>query len=95
MSAMVKRIKVTWDGQRGAYFVSESCWDGGAVVMASDYDAAIAVLRALTTNPHLDLGDLVYTVRERELQGWDGPAVTAWSDAVLAVQQLLKDADHG
>lgn len=47
-------------------------------------------LRALTTNPHLNLGDLVYQVRERELLGWDGPAVKAWSDAVTKAQELLK-----
>jgi hypothetical protein len=53
---------------------------------------AIAVLRALTTNPHLSLGDLVYTVRERELEGWEGPAVKSWSDAVVAATDVLKRA---
>lgn len=36
---MIKRIDVHWDGERGAYFVSEPSWDGGTVVMASDYEA--------------------------------------------------------
>ncbi len=53
---------------------------------------SIAALRALTTNPHLSLGDLVYTVREHELEGWDGPAVKAWSDAVIAADAVLKRA---
>lgn len=53
---------------------------------------AIAALRALTSNPRMDLGDLVYTVRERELEGWEGPAVKAWSNAVLAATDVLKRA---
>lgn len=47
-------------------------------------------LRALLTNPHLNLGDLVYQVREREGLGWEGPAVTAWSAAVNKAQELVK-----
>lgn len=53
---------------------------------------AIAALRALSTNPHVHLGDLVYHVRERELEGWEGPAVKAWSDAVVAAADVLKRA---
>ena len=41
---MVKRYTITWRGERGAYFVSEPNWDGGEVVMASDYDALEAHL---------------------------------------------------
>lgn len=54
---------------------------------------AIAALRALMTNPHINLGDQVYEVREREGQGWDGPSVKAWSDAVAAAGDVLKRAD--
>lgn len=53
---------------------------------------AIAALRALTGNPHLHLGDLVYNVRDRELEGWEGPSVKAWSDAVVAAADVLKRA---
>jgi len=53
---------------------------------------AISALRALTSNPHLSLGDLVYTMRERELQGWEGPAVIAWSNAVTHATDVLKRA---
>lgn len=56
-------------------------------------EEAVAALRGLLTNPHISLGDLVYTVRDRELQGWDGPAVKAWSDAVMAAEAVLKRAD--
>lgn len=52
-----------------------------------------AALVALTTNPHLNLGDLVYTVREREELGWEGPAVKAWSDAVQAADAALRKPD--
>jgi hypothetical protein len=47
------------------------------------------VLRALLTNPHLDLGDLVYDVREREGEGWDGPSVNAWGNAVTKAKALV------
>lgn len=53
---------------------------------------AIAALRALSANPCLNLGDLVYQVRDRELQGWEGPAVIAWSNAVTAANEVLKRA---
>lgn len=49
-----------------------------------------AALRALMTHPHIDLGDLVYDVREREGRGWDGPAVIAWSAAVTNARNLMK-----
>jgi hypothetical protein len=52
-----------------------------------------AVLTALMTNPHLDLGDCVYTIREREGDGWDGPAVAAWGDAVSAAKKALNITD--
>jgi hypothetical protein len=54
---------------------------------------AIAALRALLTNEHIDLGDLVYQVREREGEGWDGPSVKAWSDAVVAAKDVIRRAD--
>jgi len=49
-----------------------------------------SVLTALMTNPHLNLGDLIYTVRERECVGWDGPAVIAWGNAVEAAEKATK-----
>lgn len=52
--------------------------------------SALAVLRALMTNPHISLEDQVYQIREREGQEWDGPSVKAWSDAVVAATELLK-----
>lgn len=47
-------------------------------------------LTALTTNPHLNLGDLVYKIRESELKGWEGPAVIAWGKAVEATDAVLE-----
>jgi hypothetical protein len=47
-------------------------------------------LVALTTCPHLDLGDLIYKVRDSEGEGWDGPAVRHWSKAVTDAQEALK-----
>jgi hypothetical protein len=52
----------------------------------------LAALEALSSNPHLYLGDLVYAVREKEGEGWDGPAVTAWSEAVMAAKAAIAKA---
>lgn len=54
---------------------------------------AVSALRALLTAKHINLGDLVYRVRESEGEGWDGPAVNAWSNAVQAAERALKRAD--
>jgi len=48
-----------------------------------------AVLEGLLTNPQIDLGDLVYQVRDREGLGWEGPDVTAWGNAVKAAKEML------
>lgn len=50
-------------------------------------------LKALTTNPHVNLGDLVYKVRDSEGEGWDGPQVKAWSDAVQAAAAAIAKAE--
>lgn len=52
---------------------------------------AASILKALMSNPHISLGDLVYEVRGREGMGWDGPAVKQWSDAATAVKQWVKE----
>lgn len=52
----------------------------------------IEVLRGLLWNEHVDLGDLVYQVRDREMLGWDGPSVKAWSDAVAKARAILARA---
>lgn len=54
-------------------------------------ERAEAVIRNLLGNPHLNLGDLVYTVRDNELMGWDGPSVTHWSDAVKAAEEIVRE----
>lgn len=53
-----------------------------------------AALMALTTAKHIDLGDLVYHVREHEGEGWDGPAVKEWSAAVTEVTSILKELNQ-
>lgn len=52
----------------------------------------LAALVALSTNPHGDLSDMIYHIREREGEGWDGPAVTAWSEAVTAARSAIAKA---
>lgn len=63
-----------------------------AAVPSEPGEDALSVLQALMTNPHLNLGDLVYLVREREGKGWEGPAVEAWGNAVGKAEELLKAA---
>jgi hypothetical protein len=48
-------------------------------------------LKAISNNPHIDLGDLVYTVRDREGEGWAGRYVHEWNDACAKINELLKD----
>lgn len=52
------------------------------------FDALIAI----SSNDHLDLGDMIYDVRENEGEGWDGPSVKAWSDAVAKVRAAIQKA---
>jgi hypothetical protein len=53
----------------------------------------LEALKALTSNPHVDLGGLVYQVRDREGEGWDGPQVTNWSNAVQAAKAAIAKAE--
>lgn len=52
----------------------------------------LEALLAITSNKHMNLGDLVYYVRERECQGWEGRSVKAWSDAVMKVTAAIAKA---
>jgi hypothetical protein len=52
----------------------------------------LEALEALTSNPHVNLGDLVYQVRDREGLGWDGPQVTKWSNAVQQARAAIAKA---
>jgi thymidylate synthase ThyX len=54
-------------------------------------EAAIDVLRALFEVR--DLGDIIYDIREREGEGWDGPLVTKWGDAVARAKTILDPDD--
>jgi hypothetical protein len=65
--------------------------DANARLIAAAPDL-LAALEALSSNPYLHLGDLVYAVREKEREGWDGPAVTAWSEAVMAAKAAIAKA---
>lgn len=53
----------------------------------------LGALSALLNAEHVSLGDLVYEIREREGQGWDGPAVKAWSDAVTEAKAAVTEAE--
>jgi len=55
----------------------------------------LEALEAISSNPHVDLGDLVYKVRESEGEGWEGPQVKAWSDACELVKSAIAKAKGG
>lgn len=46
-------------------------------------------LKAIMTNPSIDLGDMIYNVKDREGKGWEGPDVTAWGKALIESRKLL------
>jgi len=50
---------------------------------------ALDVLRKM--NDILPLGDMVYDIREREAQGWEGPQVVAWGLACAKMKKLLDE----
>lgn len=52
---------------------------------------AMELLKRLGEVEHISLGDLVYNIREREGEGWEGPAVVAWGSTCEEIIQLLKE----
>ena len=52
----------------------------------------LIALEALFSNEHIDLGDLVYNVRESEGEGWEVPSVTAWGEAVTKAKEAIQKA---
>ena len=42
---------------------------------------------AILTLSKENIGDFTYTIRDRELQGWEGPRVRAWSDASVTIDK--------
>jgi len=71
--------------------VSEIAWKNGGFI-AESY--LLDALKAISSNPHVNLGDLIYQVREREGMGWDGDAVKAWSDACDKVDAAIAKAEQ-
>lgn len=57
-------------------------------IVEIDIDAALEVLRDLMQV--CDLGDFIYSIRDQEGLGWNGPLVTKWNDAVMRAKELLK-----
>lgn len=68
------------------------CGERRARLIAAAPDL-LEALKALTSNPHVDLGGLVYKVRDSEGEGWDGPQVKHWSDAVQAARAAIAKAE--
>lgn len=61
-----------------------------------NFDEMREALIAISSNEHLDLGDLIYDVRKSEGEGWDGQWVKHWSDAVMKVNNVVKKIqEHG
>jgi hypothetical protein len=53
-------------------------------------EMALQALEKLVSAAALE--DVIYEVREREGQGWNGPLVTAWSDGCTLVREALVKA---
>lgn len=52
----------------------------------------VEALEAISTNKCVSLSDLIYRVREVEGEGWEGPQVKAWSDAINKIESALSKA---
>jgi hypothetical protein len=52
---------------------------------------ALKVLRELYDLHHL--GDMIYTIRDCEGGGWDGPKVTRWAAATARAEALIKEVE--
>ena len=74
---------------RGGEFAAEDAANARLIAASPEL---LGALGALLNNPHVDLGDLAYQVREREGEGWDGPAVKAWSEAVSQAKAAIAKA---
>lgn len=61
---------------------------------AEDSDL-LAACEAILSHPNINLGDLIYDVREREGKGWDGPNVEAWAKAVMALKAAVAKREGG
>lgn len=48
------------------------------------------ILIRLMTNKSITLRDEVYTVRQNEGKGWEGPDVLAWQDAVEDAERWME-----
>lgn len=46
---------------------------------------------SIATNPHVNLGDLVYKIRDSADGNWNAPEVISWSDAVAMLNSIFSD----
>lgn len=53
----------------------------------------LAALKGVAQHPDIALGDCIYDVREREGEGWEGPRVKAWGEAVHEAEAAIKAAE--
>lgn len=70
---------------------SNGCARCTAIIM-DQRDELLEVLKALMSHEHICLDDLIYQVRERENQGWEGSGVKAWSDAISNAKAAIAKA---
>lgn len=98
---IMKKVEVMWSGSPAPLTLEEekrhSFANGSTETISAIkpvFDKMLAALKAVSSNEHVDLGDLVYYVKDRELKGWEGPAVTQWSKTVELVKEAIKEAEE-
>lgn len=75
----------------GGYLFCETITKANAEELVKRWNA-FKHIESLLSNTHIDLGDLVYKVRESEGLGWEGLSVKSWSDAVTGLKEIFKGA---
>jgi hypothetical protein len=51
------------------------------------------IVEYLMNHPHFNFEDQVYSVRDREGEGWDGPHVIGYGSAVAHLKELITPND--
>jgi len=59
------------------------------VKCVNEHAVMLKMLAEIMTNKHASIEDHFYKVKENEGEGWNGPSLVAWGEAISAAKQLL------